>query len=204
MKNKIAAVLFLLLLNQAAAASKIKALAGINSGKYLFSGEIDSLNRQQKMGFAMGLGWAFSFNQNMELEINAIYSQQGAKAAITYTPDLTVSGFYMNSAIAFPILCKYRLKAKASPYAALGPEMVFIVAHSFKIPESGEKMDLLDNTRKFVLGFNVLLGYEWPFGQWGLFAEVRYNRRLGNFLIDSETKVKSESFTFLLGGIYYL
>jgi len=99
---------------------------------------------------------------------------------------------------------KFGNKEKASPYAALGPEFVFIVSHHLKIPESGDDFDLLDNTKKLVLAFNALLGYEWPIGQWGLFAEIRYSRWLNNFLIDPEATVKSESIAFLLGGVYYL
>lgn len=204
MKNKIAAALFLLLLAQAAPASEIKAMIGMNSSKYLFSSETNSLNRQQKTGFGVGLGWAFNLNQNMKLEINALYSQKGAKASIAYTPNKTVSGFYTNTTIGFPFFFKYKFKEKSSPYAALGPEFVFIVSHHLKIPESGDDFDLFDNTRKFILAFNALLGYEWPIGQWGLFAEVRYSHWLSNFLIDPAATVRSESFTFLLGGVYYL
>jgi hypothetical protein len=204
MNNKVAAALFLFMLPQTAPASEIKAMIGMNSNKYLFSNEINYLNRQQKMGFDAGLGWTFNLNQKIKLEINALYSQKGAKASITYLPDTTVSGFYKNTSLGFPLLFKYKLKEKASPYAALGPEFVFIVSHHFIIPESGDDLNLLDNTKKFIMAFNVLLGYEWPIGQWGLFAEVRYNRWLSNFWIDPKATVKSESFTFLLGGVYYL
>jgi hypothetical protein len=204
MKNKIAAVFFLFLLTQAAPASEIKAMVGMNSSKYLFSSEIDSLNQQQKTGFDFGLAWAFNLNQNIKLEINALYSQQGAKVAITYTPDTMVSGFYKNTSIGFPLFLKYQFKAKASPYVALGPEFVFITAHHLIFPESKEDFDLRDSTKKLLLAFNALLGYELPFGQWGLFAEIRYNHWLGNFSIDPEAAVKSDSFIFLFGGVYYL
>lgn len=204
MKNIIATVFFLLLLTQIASASEIKAMIGMNWNKYLFSGEINSLNHQQKTGFDIGAGWAFNLNQKMKLEINALYCQKGAKASIEYAPDNTVSGFYKNTTIGFPILLKYQFKDKISPYIALGPEFVFIVSHHFKIPASKDDYDLFANTKKFILAFNALLGYEWPIGQWGLFTEIRYNRWLGNFLIDPEATVKSESFTFLLGGVYYL
>jgi opacity protein-like surface antigen len=204
MKNKTATALFIFMLSQAAPASEIKAMLGLNSGKYIFSSEINSLNRQQKTGFGIGLGWAFKLKRNMKLEINALYSQKGAKASIAYTPDKTVSGFYKNTSIGLPVFFKYQFKEKASPYIALGPEFVFVFSHNFIIPESGDDLDLIDNTKKFILAFNATLGYEWPIGQWGLFAEVRYSRWLSNFLIDPEITAKSESFTFLLGGVYYL
>lgn len=204
MKNKIAAAFFLLLLAQAASASEIKAMIGMNFNKYLFSSEINSLNHQQKTGFGVGLGWAFNLNQNMKLEINALYSQKGAKTSITYAPDNIVSGIYKNSTLGFPFLFKYQFMDKASPYVALGPEFVFITSHHLIFPESEEDFDLRGNTKTFVLAFNALLGYEWPIGQWGLFAEVRYSRWLSNFLIDPAATVRSESFTFLLGGVYYL
>ena len=31
------------------------------------------------------------------------------------------------------------------------------------------------------MAFTMLLGYEWPVGTWSLFAEIRYDRWLGNF-----------------------
>ena len=179
-------------------------MLGLNTGKYLFSSEISTLNRQQKTGFGFGMGWAFNLNRNIKLEINVLYSQKGAKTSISYSPDTIVFGFYKNTAIGAPFLFKYQFKEDASPYIALGPEFVFITSHHLIFPDSGEDFDLRDNTKTFVLAYNAILGYELPFGQWGLFAEVRYNRWLGNFLKDLEAKVKSESFTFLLGCVYYL
>jgi hypothetical protein len=63
---------------------------------------------------------------------------------------------------------------------------------------------LADSTRKIVLAINFVLGYEYPLGQWGLFAEFRYNRWLSNFLTGSEASVKSESVAIMLGGVYHL
>jgi hypothetical protein len=204
MKNKISAVFFLFLLAQEVPASEIKAMAGMNLGKYLFSGEITTLNRQQKTGFDFGIGWVFDLNVNLKLEVNAFYSQKGAKASLAYTPETTISGYYKNSAINFPFFLKYKFKDKASPYIAFGPEFIFVTAHHLIFPETGDNIDLIDNTKKFLLAFDALLGYEWPLGKWGMSAEIRYSRRLGNFLIDPEVKVGSESVTFLLGGVYYL
>jgi opacity protein-like surface antigen len=189
---------------QAAYASEIKAMVGLNSSKYLFSGSTDSLDQQQKPGMAFGLGWAFSLNKNMKLEINAMLNQKGAKVSIADSPDSVVSGVYKNSSIAIPCFFKYQFREKTSPYLAFGPEFVFITAHHLVFSESKETFDLRDMTKKFILAFNALLGYEYSFGAWGLFAEVRYNRWLSNFLIDPEDTVKSQSFVFLLGGVFYL
>jgi hypothetical protein len=204
MKSKFAAVLFLVVLAKSAQASEIKTMFGMNSSKYLFSSEINYLDTQQKTGFGFGLGWAFNLNRKIKLEINALYSQKGAKASVVYDPDKTVSGFYKNTSVGLPVFFKYQVKEKASPYAALGPEFIFITSHHLVFPESGEDFDLRYNTKKFILAFNALLGYEWPIGRWGLFAEIRYNRWLGNFLVDTGAVVKSDSFSFLLGGVYYL
>jgi len=204
MKDKIAAVLFLFLLTQALPASEIKAMFGMNSSKYLFTSEIDYLNQQRKTGLSFGLGWALNLNLNIKLEINVLFSQKGAKTSLAYIPGKLLSGIYENTTIGFPFFFKYQLKDKASPYIALGPEFVFITSHHLIFPESEKDFDLRDNTKKFVLAFNAMLGYELPIGQWGLFAEVRYNRWLSNFLVDPETTVRSQSFVFMLGGIYYL
>ena len=80
MNNKIKAALLLFLLSRAVQAGEFKAMAGPNWSKYLFSGEINDLNRQQKTGFALGLGWALTLNQKMKFEVNALFSERGAKA----------------------------------------------------------------------------------------------------------------------------
>jgi hypothetical protein len=204
MGKKLAAVFFIFLLSQTTKASEIKAMAGMNLGKYLFSSEMDFLNPQQKSGFDFGLGLAFYLDRNIKLEINILYSRKGAKTFIAYAPENIVSGFYKNSTLCFPILFKYQFLDKASPYIAFGPEFVFFISHHLIFSESEEDFNLLDNTKTLIMALNAVVGYELPIGRWGLFAEVRYNRYLGNFLLDSSAKVKSESFVFLLGGVYYL
>ena len=204
MNNKITAALFLFLLPMASQAGEVKAMIGPNWSKYLFSGEIDSLNRQQKTGFGIGLGWAMALNRKMKLEVDALLGGKGAKTFLDIPQGKTIPGTYKNTSIAFPFLFKYQLKDKATPYAALGPEFVFILSHRLHFPDGGNSVDILDNTRKFVIGFNVLLGYEYPVGQWSLFAEIRYNRWLSNFLTGAEATVKSESVAVMLGGVYHL
>lgn len=204
MKRIFAGISFVFLLAQAMPGSEIRAMAGMNWNKYLFPGETDSLNSQQKTGFTTGIGWALDVKTNVKFEINLLYSQKGAKVSLPYDTGKSIAGIYKNTTIGFPIFLKYQFKEKASPYAALGPEFIFILSHHLKIPENEIDFDLRDSTKKFILAFNALLGYEWPIGQWGLFAELRYNRWLGNFLIDPEATVKSGSFAFLLGGVYYL
>jgi hypothetical protein len=197
-------ILLFLMLSRMATANEVKLLFGLNSSKYLFSNEIDSLNRQQKTGLTTGLGWAMDIKTKFKFEINLLYSQRGAKVELPFGTDKSVSGIYKNSSISLPLLFKYQLKDSPSPYAAIGPEIVFILSHQLKFPASGDAFPLLDNTRKFIFAFTVLLGYEWPIGQWGFFAEVRYNRWLSNFWVDGQGTVKSEAVAILLGGIYYL
>ena len=204
MKNKIAAAFFLIFLVQTASASEVKAMFGLNSSKYVFSSSTQSLEQQSKSGMAFGVGWAFTFAPNMKLEVNAIYGQKGAKVAITNAPAETVSGIYKNTTLGLPIFFKYQFKENASPYFAFGPEFALITSHHLVLTESKMDYDLSATTKKFILAFNALLGYEIPFGPWGLFAEVRYNRWLSNFLDDPINTMKSESFVFMIGGVYYL
>ena len=204
MNNKAKAALLFFLLAKAAEAGEIRAMAGPNWSKYLFSGEISDLNRQQKTGFAFGLGWAHALNQKVKLEVDALFSERGAKTFLESVPGKTVTGNYSNTSIAFPFLFRYQLQAKATPYAALGPEIIFILAHHLRLPESGDNINIADNTRKITIAFNFLLGYEWPVGAWDLFAEIRYDRWLGNFLRDPRASVKSESVAIVLGGVYHL
>ena len=177
---------------------------GPNWSKYLFSGEVDALTREQKSGAAIGVGWIFSLAAKMKLEADVLYNEKGAKAALEYAPGKTISGYYKNTSLSFPFLFKYRLKETASAYAALGPEFAFILSHQLIFPDSGDRYDLSASTKKFILGYCVLLGYEYPVGQWRLSAEVRYNRWLSDLLPAAALSVKSESVSILLGGAYVL
>jgi len=203
MKNAMIAVLLALLLAQAAPADEFKAILGIHASKYLFSSEITYLNRQQKTGLAFGLGYAFEINPKMMLEAHAAFMAKGAKASLEYAPGETASITYSNQALALPLFFKYRLKEGATPYAAIGPEFNFILAHRL-VPEHGKSINIADNTSKFIFAVNVALGYELPIGQWGLFAEARYNRWLSDLMKSPDASVKGESVSFLLGGISYL
>jgi opacity protein-like surface antigen len=204
MKKAMIAVLLTVLLAQAVPADEVKAMLGVHASKYLFSSEITSLNRQQKTGLAFGLGYAFEINPKMMLEAHAVFSEKGAKTELIYAPGKTASGTYRNQAIVLPLFFKYRLKEGASPYAAIGPEFNFILAHKLTIPEYEESFSIFDNTNKFIVAVNIALGYELPLGQWGLFAEARYNRWLSNLMKSPDASVKGESVSFLLGGVYYL
>ena len=152
------------------------------------------------MGLAIGMGYALAINPNMMVEIHAIFNEKGAKTELAYAPGKTASGTYSNRAISLPLFFMYHFKEGATPYAGLGPEFSFILAHKLTIPEYDESFDITDNTNKFIVAFNVALGYELPLGQWGLFAEVRYNRGISNLLISPDASVKSESVSFRSGG----
>jgi hypothetical protein len=203
MKHLIAAAVLLLLV-RSAPADEIKALLGVHSSKYLFSSEIVSLSRRQKTGLDLGLGYAFTIGPKIMLEADVLYSEKGAKAGLIYAPGSEVPGIYRNTSIGIPLLFKYKLAPGASPYVALGPEFVFILSHHLELPELETNFDISDNTKKFVMAFTVLLGYELPLDPWRLLAEIRYNRWLGNFLNDPGATAKSETVALVLGAAYTL
>ena len=200
MKHWIATAVLLLLLAAAGPAAEIKLLLGMNSSKYLFSDDVTSLNLKQKSGLALGLGYAFEIDPKMVLEADVVYNEKGARSELAFAPDSSIPGIYRNTSLGIPLLFKYRLNQGASPYAALGPEFVFILSHHLEIPDLEETVDISDNTKNFVMAFNILLGYELPLGPWRLFAEVRFNRWLGNFLVDPEARARTESVALVIGG----
>ena len=130
------------MLGRLAPANEVKFIIGMNSSKYLFSSEIDSLNRKQKTGLAAGLGWAMDIKTKIKFEINLLYSQKGAKVELPFGTDKSVSGIYKNSSLSFPLFIKYQLHDKASPYAGLGPEFVFILSHQLTDPRQRGQFSL--------------------------------------------------------------
>lgn len=199
-------ILFLLALlpAQAVRGGEVKALLGIHSSKYLFSSEVTTLERRQKTGLALGLGYAVAVASRLKLEAQAILSEKGAKAAIAYAPGKTAQGTYRNTALALPIFVSYHLREGATPYAALGPELNFVLAHKLVLPEYEESVDIADNTNKIIFAIHAALGYELPLERWGAFIEVRYNRWLSDLWKSPEATVHSESLSVVLGAIYYL
>lgn len=203
MKKAIASVLFLLLAH-ALAASEIKGLIGINWSKYLLAAGATDLELRNQIGSRIGLGWALDLNPQLGVEIDAVIGKRGAKTELTYAPGQSIPGNYTLTAVSVPILFKYTLKRNASPYAALGPEFAFILSHRLQLPDSQESFDLSDKTKRFMLGFEALLGYQLPAGSWKIIAELRYGRWFSNLMKPPEPQAKSESFSFLLGGVTVL
>jgi opacity protein-like surface antigen len=199
-----ALVLLLCSLALPAQAGEIRAMFGLDSNKYIFSSDIDALTHEHKGGSDFGLGWSFTLNPRMKLEAEVQYAKKGAKTTLAYIPGHTLQGIYRNTSIGIPILFRYQLKERRTPYAAIGPEIVFLLAHHLEIQETGENYDLSEYTKKTVLAFNAILGYEFSFSRWGMFAELRYERWLGNFLVDAQATAKSESLCLFIGATYYL
>jgi opacity protein-like surface antigen len=204
MSKKIAVFFSLFVIWQSLPAHEVKALLGFNSSKYVFSDSTAALEQQRKSGVNFGFGWAYKLGKNMKVEIDAMFSQKGANVTISNTSESVIVGVYKNSSIGIPCFFKYQFMEKRSPYVSFGPEFVFITSHHLVLPETNADYDLSDMTKKFVLAFNAAIGYEYPLKKWTLFAEIRYNNWLGSILKDSQGTVKSESFIFLVGGIYYL
>ncbi len=203
MKKALLAALFLWLYLPAPA-DELKAMLEFHSSKYLFSSEVTTLNHQPKSGLAFGLGYAFAINSRMRLEVNALYAGKGAKTSIEYAQGKEILGVYRSQVLALPLFFKYRFREGSTPYAGLGPEFNFILSHKLTIPEYEESFNISAETKKLVLAYNIALGYELLLGQWGLFAEARYNHWLGNLWKSPAAKVKGESLAFILGGIYRL
>jgi len=195
---------WLLLLAPLAPASELRGLIGVNWNKYLAAGEMTDLSWRSKSGTSIGLGWAFDLDRRLQLEVEALFSTKGAKVELAYDDSGSIPGIYQNTTIAIPVLCRFRAREGASPYAAIGPELDLILAHHLILPESGESIDLSDNTRKIIIGFDALIGYQIPVGSWKLFAELRYSRWLNSMLKLPGATVKGESFAVLLGGSFDL
>lgn len=185
-------------------ALEIKAMLGLNSSQYIPTSEIATLDLKSKTGLTFGLGAMVALNNKMELELNALFRQGGAKASATYGPDQLVPATYRNNALAFPIFFKYRLLRDESAYIALGPEFTFLLSHHLFFSDEEKDFNLKESSKTFVLAYTAMIGYELPVGDWSLCAEIRYSRWLSSFLRDPETGMKSKSFAFVLGGIYYL
>ncbi len=201
---KKAAWILLALLPLPLAGGGIKTLLGLHSSKYLFSSEVNSLNRQGATGLGFGAGYALDLAPKIQLEAHVLFGSKGAKAVLAFAADGKTEATYRNTALSLPLFISYRFRPRATPYVALGPEINLLLSHELSIPEYPEPFDLGDATQKLVFAFNVAAGYELPLGRWGLFTEIRYNRWVSDLLKGAEAAVNVEAVSFLIGGIYYL
>ena len=208
-------VFFIIMLVSGTYAQEFKLIIGSNYSKYgisqhIFQDEWGSEYENKissKNGFLFGGGIEFAFNENMAIEIDALYFQKGSdyklfREGVYYGKKRN----YILNVISFPILLKIKFFRASSPYILGGCEFSLILTH-----ESRETYDLLeveqhyeDNLKDKSKGtdFGVIYGggFEIKMPVVSIFIEGRSSLGLRNiaehYLIDL---IKTRSVMIIIG-----
>jgi hypothetical protein len=170
-------------------------LAGANFAKLSDATGVDT-----RTGVVVGLSADFNLANNFGVEIDGLYSQQGAKEN-GEGDDLTLHLDY----VAVPVLLKYRFPThtSVSPFIVLGPQVGFRV--KCEATAGGESASCKDfageNAKSVDFSGTVGAGLGFKVGKEELSLQARYNMGFTSVFNDqgSDTKPKNRVFSVMAG-----
>ena len=159
-------------------------LAGANFAKLS-----DASGIKSRTGVVVGLSADFNLANNFGLEIDGLYSQQGAKDS-GEGDDLTLHLDYA----AIPVLLKYRFPThtSVSPFVVLGPQVGFRVkCEATAGSESASCKDFAgENAKSVDFSGTAGAGVGFKVGKEELSLQARYNMGFTKVFTDSDSKNK--------------
>jgi hypothetical protein len=159
-------------------------LAGVNLAKV--SGN-DANGAKTRTGFAGGISVDVHVAPQLGLEIDGLYSQQGAKENLDGT-DVTLHLDY----IQVPVLLRYRFPTHTPvrPFIVLGPSVGFRVKCGLTAPnDSATCVDVFgENAKSVDVGGTVGAGLGFKLGRQELSLSARYNMGFTKVFQDSDSK----------------
>ena len=154
-----------------------------------------------------GVFVAWDFHPNAGLQIDALYSQKGTKAAASFTEDGETFDFTIEASVDYidiPILFRANIPASdAVRFRVLaGPAIAFKVTDDFKQtvdgidvpPDEGDAPDFKSTDFSLVVGGAAQFGH--------FFVDGRYSWGLVNIVKDDEDKVKTRTASFMVGIVF--
>jgi hypothetical protein len=166
-------------------------LAGVNIAKA--SGG-DAEGSDSRTGFVGGLSADFHLGNHFGLEIDGLYSQEGASISEL---DATLKLDY----IRVPVLLRYNFPTHTSvrPFVTVGPSLGFKV--SCKGSLSGESADcdefLAEDVKSFDIGGSIGAGVAFKVGKEELSLQGRFMQ--GFSKPDSDVDLKNQNFSLMAG-----
>ena len=166
-------------------------LAGANFAKV--SGSDDADGFDSRTGFVGGLSADFHLGNNLGLEIDGLYSQEGA----SFGDAATLKFDYVR----VPVLFRYTVPTHTSirPFVTVGPSLGFKV--SCKGSLSGESADcdefLAEDVKSFDIGGSIGAGVAFKVGKEELSLQGRFMQ--GFSKPDSDLDLKNQNFSLMAG-----
>lgn len=166
-------------------------LAGANFAK--LTGD-DAGNLDSRTGFVGGLSADFHLGHHVGLEVDGLYSQEGAKFS---DPDGTLKLDY----IRVPVLLRYSFPTHTSvrPFVMVGPSLGFKV--SCKESVDGDSADCSDSegpdAKSFDFAGTIGAGLGFKVGKQELSVQGRFNK--GFTKLSDNFDVKNQNFSLMAG-----
>jgi hypothetical protein len=173
--------------------TRVGILAGVNFANFSGSDANDAKSRTGAIG---GLSFDFHVAPHVGVEIDGLYSQQGAVEP-GKGGDLTLKLDYVQ----VPVLLRYRFPTHTSvhPFLAVGPQVGFRV--TCKVSSGGDSADCSDftgeNAKSTDFSGTAAAGLGFGFGKNELSIQARYN--MGFSKVFSDSDVKNKVFSVLAG-----
>ena len=170
-------------------------VVGMNAASIKVTPEVSSETYSGRAAFALGVVVDRQLMDNLDLHMQALYLQKGAKVG-----DVGFSAAFKVNYIELPVMLRYSppLDLPLMPYAMAGPSVGLLAKAKYDY-DDGEQ-NATDETRNIDFSAGFGLGVQIPEGDRMLFAEVRY--LLGFVNINNQTDestVKNRGFQFLVG-----
>ncbi len=164
-----------------------------------------------RVGPAGGVGTeiALPFSRHLASVSSIEYIQKGSHMGWYYWDERFASYSFQLEVLSLTQLLKVKPFPNLFPYALAGFELSHVLSHSYIMPPSNLKIDLMDDTRKTDFGLVAGAGGELSAGRWTSFLELRYHLGLVNLskgidveMTESYPTIKTRAVT-LLAGIRY-
>jgi len=167
-------------------------LAGANFAK-LTGDDLSSLGLESRTGFVGGLSADFHLAPHVGLEVDGLYSQEGAAIS---NPDGTLKLDFVR----VPVLLRYSFPTHTSvrPFVLLGPSLGFKVSCKATSDSDSENCDDTGtDVKSFDFAGTIGAGLGFKVGKQELSVQGRFNKGFTNII--SGADAKTQNFSLMAG-----
>lgn len=158
---------------------------------------------EYKPGFAAGIGIELFSAKNLSLEIDGLYLQKGCRFDFSDALYDRKMDFSLN-VLSFPVLLKFKIFPKSSPYVLAGGELSVVLSHKSRAVLQGSEepyQDQRERVKAIDLALVLGAGFEMALKPVSFFIEARYHLGIQDISKDKMyfSSLKTRAVTLLLG-----
>ncbi len=179
--------------------------AGLNISKLSSITGDEMFSYKSRIGFQFGAFYTISLTQSLSVQPELYFIKKGGKVNLESD---NLSFAYIMNYVEIPVLLRYKFPSQGSiyPLVLMGPYCAFKTSARIKDIDSGESVDITDNTKFIEFGFSGGLGAEYYLSESAdLLFELRYNLGLSKVFKGAEglnAFGKNNSLIFMVGASF--